>query len=320
MSESPKIQSIIDPDTKTFGLALGSGGARGLAHVGFLQKMYELGFRPQCISGTSMGALVGAIYAGGDMDAFTKWLLELGPADFFRFIDLTFPKHGLIDCTDLMDELEQFLHVQNIEDCRTPLAIVASNGITGEEVILTSGNILEAIRAAITLPGIIVPPMYNGEPLLDGGMVNPVPVSVAREMGAEVVYAVDVSAGLLSGRKRRNGENNKQARAAAMRAFLKENMMNFADYLGPAKFAAGELVSHLLDSDPEPENISIFEAIMNSLSISQQALKEIQYKQYPPDALLTPDLSHMLLLDFHKAESAIEKGKECAQGFFSSFL
>jgi NTE family protein len=173
------------------GLALGSGGARGFAHLGVIKVLKEEGIPIDYISGSSMGALIACFYATGlDMDR----LYKISSA-FKRkyYLDFTVPKMGFIAGKRVKDLIRIFTHGKRIEELNVPVAIVATDIMTGEKVVFKEGPIAEAVRASISIPGIFVPEKVNGRLLVDGGVADRIPVSVVKEMGAELIIAVDVS-------------------------------------------------------------------------------------------------------------------------------
>jgi NTE family protein len=180
------------------GLALGSGGARGFAHLGVIKALKDAGIPIHLIAGSSMGALVASFYGTGiDMER----LYKLSTA-FKRkyFLDFTVPKMGFISGKKVKEFIKVFTHGKNIEELDIPIGIVATDLLTGEKVVFQTGPVADAVRASISIPGIFVPEKYNGRILVDGGVSDRVPVSVAKEMGADIVIAVDVS------RVKRNAE------------------------------------------------------------------------------------------------------------------
>ncbi|MEH7075073.1 patatin-like phospholipase family protein [Neobacillus drentensis] len=180
------------------GLALGSGGARGFAHLGVIKALTDAGIPIHLIAGSSMGALVASFYGAGiEMGR----LYKLSTA-FKRkyFLDFTVPKMGFISGKKVKEFIKVFTHGKNIEDLSIPIGIVATDLLTGEKVVFKTGPVADAVRASISIPGIFVPEKFNGRILVDGGVSDRVPVSVAKEMGADIVIAVDVS------RVKRNAE------------------------------------------------------------------------------------------------------------------
>ncbi|PLS16575.1 esterase [Bacillus sp. M6-12] len=173
------------------GLALGSGGARGFAHLGVIKVLKKEGIPIDLIAGSSMGALVGAFYAAGsDIDRLYK-LAKLFKRKFY--VDLTVPKMGFVAGKRIKELIHMFTHGKMIEELDIPIAIVATDIKSGEKVIFRTGPIAEAVRASISIPGIFVPEKINNRLLVDGGVVDRIPVSVVKSMGADIVIAVDVA-------------------------------------------------------------------------------------------------------------------------------
>ena len=172
-------------------IALGSGGARGFAHLGVLKVLEEENIQVDYIAGSSMGALIGSFYATGhDMDRMYKI------ANAFRrkyYLDFTVPKMGFVNGDRVKQLIHMFTHGKNIEDLKIPFSIVATDIEKAEKVVFTKGPVADAVRASISIPGIFVPVRVDGRLLVDGGVLDRVPASVAKEMGADIVIAVDVS-------------------------------------------------------------------------------------------------------------------------------
>ncbi len=191
--------------SKVVGLALSAGAARGYAHIGVLKVLEREGIPINCIAGSSMGAMVGALYAVGiSPDRLAKLALNLKRR---HWLDITFPRLGLVSGEKLEALLSLLTRGKRIEELSLPLAVVATDLEKGEEVVLTSGSIARAVRASSAIPGIFAPVRYNGRLLVDGGVLNRVPAQVARDLGADVVIAVNVGMELEDGgnRARVNG-------------------------------------------------------------------------------------------------------------------
>lgn len=173
------------------GLALGSGGARGFAHLGVMKVLLDKGVPIDFIAGSSMGALVGCFYAAGsDIERLYK-LSKVFKRKYY--LDFTVPKMGFIAGKRVKELIRIFTYGRNLEDLDLPVCVVATDLMTGEKVVFSDGPIAEAVRASISIPGILVPEKYKGKLLVDGGVVDRIPVSVVKEMGADIVIAVDVS-------------------------------------------------------------------------------------------------------------------------------
>lgn len=180
------------------GLALGSGSARGFSHIGVIQVLEAAGIPIDCVAGTSIGAIAGSVYAAGQLPNLAEFLAKLDWKKIPSLLDPVLPVSGLLGGKAVEKLLTSFLRKQNIEDFTRPFAAVAADVATGAEVILTTGNAVKAVRASMSLPGIFTPVFFQDRFLVDGGIVNPVPVRVARMLGADVVIAVNLAAEMAS--------------------------------------------------------------------------------------------------------------------------
>ena len=186
------------------GLVLGSGSARGWAHIGVIRALEKAGVRPDIVSGTSIGALVGAAYAAGELDHLESWALEVKVADLLGFMDLS-RGGGVLKGDRLMEFFRRNRADRSIDELGVPFGAVATSLRTGTEVWLRHGSTLDAVHASIALPGLFAPVRWEGSLLVDGGLVNPIPVSLARAMGADIVIAVDLGSDILGRRFRPAG-------------------------------------------------------------------------------------------------------------------
>ncbi len=274
------------------GLALGSGSARGWAHVGVIRALERAGIRPDLVCGTSIGALVGAAYAAGELERFEQWLLGLGLRDVLSFLDVRM-SGGMIKGERLMEFFRLNFIDRPIEDLPIPFAAVATELDTGAEVWLREGSTVAALRASIALPALFAPAVHEGRLLVDGALVNPVPVSLARAMGADIVIAVDLSSDVLGRRLREELETEPPAaEVSAWRRKLRGRLST----LRPAR-GEGEL-----------RLPSILEVVATSLSIMQVRVTRSRMAGDPPDAIVAPRLAQLGLLDFHRAREAIDEG------------
>jgi NTE family protein len=274
------------------GLALGSGSARGWSHIGVIRAMERAGIRPDMVCGTSIGALVAAAYAAGELDRFEQWVLALSVKDVIGFMDLSLSS-GLFKGERLMSHLRRHWTDRPIEELAMPYAAVTTSLHNGAEIWLRRGSTLDAVRASIALPGLFSPVVAEGRVLVDGGLVNPVPVSVARAMGADIVIAVDLGSDIL-GRHLGAGQPPEP-----LSGIVSEWMKKLHDTLGvPASVrpANGLTVP------------SIFEVLASSINIMQVRIARSRMAGEPPDLIVAPRLAHLRLLDFHRAKEAIEEG------------
>jgi NTE family protein len=276
------------------GLALGSGSARGWAHVGVIRALERAGIRPDLVCGTSIGALVAAAYVAGEIESFEQWLLGLGVRDVIALLDVRM-NGGMIKGERLMEFFRRNFTDRPIEELPMPYGAVATDLNSGAEVWLRQGSTLAAVRASIALPALFAPALHEGRVLVDGALVNPVPVSLARAMGADIVIAVDLSSDILGRRLREELETEAPAaEASEWRRKLQERLSTIM----PARAV-----------DDAPKLPSILEVVATSLSIMQVRVTRSRMAGDPPDAIVAPRLSHLGLLDFHRAKDAIEAGE-----------
>ncbi|MFN4148090.1 MAG: patatin-like phospholipase RssA [Rhodocyclaceae bacterium] len=267
---------------RRIGLVLGSGAARGWAHIGVIRALAEAGIVPDLVCGCSIGALVGAAYADGDIDALERWVTGLRWQDVVSFLDPGF-SGGLIKGEKLMAFFARHFVEKDFSALAVPFACVATELATGREIWLKEGSVTAGVRASIALPGLFAPVNLDGRLLVDGGLVNPVPVSLCRALGAEVVIAVDLGSDIVGRRlKRSSVEATEETR--------------WTDLL---------LKSLGLKRDEVP---SLAAVLATSINIMQARIARSRLAGEPADALISPRLAHLGLMDFHRANEAISEG------------
>ncbi len=276
------------------GLALGGGAARGWSHIGVIHALEEAGIRPHIVCGTSIGGLVGAAYAAGELHRFEEWVVGLGLRDVVSFMDLGL-NGGMLKGERVMEFFRRTFVDRPIEDLALPFGAVATALHSGMEVWLRSGSTVEAVRASIALPGLFTPVRRDGLVLVDGGLVNPVPVSLARAMGAEIVIAVDLSSDML-GRHVRTAPAEREAPAGRLGEWMRKLQETFG--ADPA-----------LATAEAPLLPSMLDVITASLNIMQVRITRSRMAGEPPELVIAPRLAHLGLLDFHRAREAIDEGR-----------
>ncbi len=279
-------------DRPRVGLALGSGSARGWAHIGVIRALEKAGVYPDIVCGTSIGALVGAAHAAGELDRLEGWVLGLGIGDVVGFIDVSLGS-GVLKGDRLMEFFRHHFTDRPIEELRVPFTAVATSLRTGTEVWLRYGSTLDAVRASIALPGLFAPVRWKGSFLVDGGLVNPVPVSVARAMGADIVIAVDLGSDILGRRFR--APSPPEAPAGAVNKWMRRLQEDFRG------LAHGE-------SSDEPPMPSMLDVLTTCMDIVQVRIARSRMAGEPPEVVIAPRLARLRLLDFHRAKEAIEEG------------
>jgi NTE family protein len=304
---SKKTLPVIDTDAR-IGIALGSGSARGWSHIGVLKALAERGIKPGIVAGSSIGALVGAAYANNQQDELERWVYSLSWKDIVGFLDLSVVGGGLIQGEKLLDFARLYMEGTSIETLPVSFGAVATELDTGREVWLRNGSLLEAIRASISLPGLFAPVKLNDRWLVDGGLVDPVPVSLCRAMGAEVVIAVNLNGDIVGkhGYSTRNGlvkgaENadNGTALWEKISGQLKNSLNERRDIFLAQLFG---------ESRDTP---GLFEVMAGSLNIMQDRITRSRLAGEPPDIILEPKLSHIGLMDYDKGDEIITEGYAC---------
>lgn len=287
------------------GLALGGGVARGWAHIGAVRRLDELGFKPDIIAGTSVGALVGAFWQTGRLDALETWARNLNKTRMLSYFDVVLNGSGLMGGKRLEKTLYKYLPPTNIEDLPGKFIAVTAELATGHEVWLTEGDLGEAVQAAYALPGVFPPKAIGGRWLIDGALVNPLPVSACRAFGARVVVAIGLHADAFNmGVAQRKAKFHDLARDGgeeleeASKGNLTEKLM--LRRLFHAGNNAPGLGSVMLAS---------FNILMDRITRSRLAGD-------PPDVLVTPQVAHIPLLDFDQADELIEHGRQAVDDAF----
>ncbi len=290
------------------GLALGSGSARGLAHIGVIRALGEAGIKIDCIAGTSIGALIGSVYASDKLEALEKVYLGFDWKKIAYFFDVVFPKSGLIDGKKVTDFVREYVQAETIEHLSLPFKAVATDITTGKEIWIDEGDVIEAVRASLSVPGIFTPVRKNGKILVDGGLVNPVPVSIARSMGADFVIAVDVNQGIVMTKKPEKGTEKNALNQALQRIGGKQYsqaMERINHSLQSLDNPALNQVRSWLAEEPLP---NIFEVLLSSINIMEAQVTKSRLKTDPPDLLIQPNLGHIGFLEFNRAEEIINIG------------
>ncbi|HZV55759.1 MAG TPA: patatin-like phospholipase RssA [Rhodocyclaceae bacterium] len=270
------------------GLALGSGSARGWAHIGVIRALEEAGVRPDVLCGCSIGALVGAAYADSDLGDLEQWVSGLKWQDVVGLLDVSF-SGGLFKGDKLFAFLERHFVDKDFSALPLPFGCVATDLASGREVWLHDGSVAAAVRASLALPGLFTPVSRDGRLLVDGGLVNPVPVSLCRALGADIVIAVDLGADIV-------GSSLKRDEATERR--------------GPG-WTARLLTNLGLKRDNDLPSLA--GVLATSLQIMQTRIARSRLAGEPADVLISPRLAHLGLMDYHRAADAIPEGAAAVQ-------
>jgi NTE family protein len=287
----------------TIGLALGGGAARGFAHIGVMRTLEAHGIVPDVIVGTSIGAVVGGCYAGRQLDSLEQWARSLNVRSVLSYLDISLSGSGLIRGGHLAKQLETALTDSRVEDLPIRFAAIATEFNTGHEIWLTRGRLAEALRASYALPGIFPPVLIGGRWLVDGALVNPVPVSAARALGARLVIAVNLNSDLF-GRGTIISDHGSDASDDAAQEAAKPN--------GLRGLFGGErsLRRQFLGRRGRP---GIPTVMVEAFNVMQDRITRARLAGDPPDVLISPRLGPVGWFDFHRAAQAIAIGSEATE-------
>jgi NTE family protein len=278
-------------------LVLGSGGARGMAHIGVIEGLLEEGFEIVDVVGCSMGAVVGGIYSAGYLQAYSDWLKGLTKSTVFGLTDFTFTTQGFIKGEKIFQKIQELTGDQNIEELEIPFTAIATDMIRRKEVLYRSGNLFTALRASVSIPGVFVPVIDKNRLLVDGGVLNPLPINHVKKNSDAIIVAVNINA--LS-----PNDNNIAQVAKEPASFLDNEFMNkyFSNFVKP-KTKAKQKVPQL----------SVFELVNTSYDYTQDRLAEVMEEIYKPEILVHVPRTSCGTFEFYRAEEMIQMGKEAFQ-------
>lgn len=290
------------------GLALGGGAARGFAHIGIINTLAAHGIVPDIVVGTSMGGVVGGAYAAGRLDKLEAWARNLQPRNVLSYLDIRLNGSGLIGGTKLAAEIETTLGEYQIEDLPMKFATVATEVRTGHEIWLTHGRMVDAMRASYALPGIFSPVLIGDRWLVDGALVNPVPVSAARALGAEIVIAANLSSDVFTHSTTifSHGPTADASAPAAVETVPEPPKR------GIGKFFSAErtMKREFFGAEGRP---GISTVMVDAFNIMQDRITRARLAGDPPDLLIAPRVGQIGFFDFHRAEDLIAHGARAAE-------
>jgi NTE family protein len=345
-------------DRPIVGLALGSGAARGLAHFGVIKALKEYDFDVQYVAGASIGAVVGAAFAAGKEDALEEAYRHMDRKKIFSLFDLVFPGASIMEGNKVSDFVQQHLGLSDFSKLHKQLGIITTDLLTGTEVVLTKGDLKQAIKASFAVPGIMKPVIMGEYMLLDGGMVNPVPVSTVKNMGADLIIAVDVNHYLLESNVAQlksvkptqsaqktseieqgsildsdeqaadslnpNLDENPKVLTPKSADDIDESLMNQSSWIDRLNHKLSNIEMPALDkfkkwTDKEPMP-GIFSVMMASVDIMERQIAKSQLKECPPDILIKPKVGDYKFLDFDHADELIQAGYDAAKEAIDAYM
>ena len=285
---------------KTVSLVLGSGGARGLAHIGVIHWLEENGYEIRSISGASAGALIGGIYAAGKLDEFEQWVRAITKLDILTLLDLSWSRSGLVQGDKIINTLVDLVGDQTIEDLPIPFTAVATDISSEKEVWINSGRLFDAIRASISLPLFFTPYDYKGVKLIDGGVLNPVPIAPTFSDDTDITIAVNLGGPLES---INIVENREKIPVIELETF-QEKIGNFI-----------KSFQKKIGIEIDELDLGVYDIANQSFDTMQSAIARQKLAAYPPDHEITIARNACATLEFDRADEMIalgyEKAKEC---------
>ena len=290
---------------KSVSLVLGSGGARGLAHIGIIQWLEEKGYEIESIAGSSMGALVGGIHAIGELDAYAHWVKALRQIDVLRLLDFSFQKSGLIKGDRVIAALKELTGDRNIEELPISFTAVATNVNDQKEVWLNHGSLFDAIRASIAIPTIFTPVRYRGKLLVDGGLINPIPIAPTLRDKTDLTVAVDLSAGPDPHCSNRRHEFSGHE---TVESSYRRRISQFVD----------SLQQRLVRSNDD--EMGVFDVISNAMETMQNTIARFKLASYSPDVTISIPRNSCAFYEFYRAEEMIELGRCHAEKVMGAYV
>jgi NTE family protein len=279
---------------RSVSLVLGSGGARGLAHIGIIQWLEENGFEIKSVSGSSMGALVGGIYAAGKLDAYTEWVKTVSKVDILKLLDLSLRGDGLVKGERIINTLKEFVGEWQIESLPISFTAVATDIAHEKEVWINKGSLFDAIRASMSIPLFFTPYTVGGHTFVDGGILNPVPIAPTFQDRTDLTIAVN-----LAGESDPDLDSKEEsAQVEKKESFWYEWVTRFLDDIHPVK---------------ESMAWSYFDIASKSLDAMQGTIARQKLAAYPPDYLVEIPRNACGMLEFDMAEEMIDLGRKKAQ-------
>ena len=278
-------------ENKNVALVLSGGGARGMAHIGVIEELLKKGYRITSIAGTSIGSLIAGVYTSGKLSEFRDWVTKIGRYDVFRLMDFAISKKGFIKGEKVFTKLHEFLLDTNIENLNIPYAAVAVDIKNHREIILREGNLIEAIRASVSIPTVLLPINSNGVDLVDGGVLNPLPLDCITRTPGDLLMAVDLNSSL---------------------PYRKPKVPDVSGNHETAYLKAKELINEKWSKFHKESHrgIGYFDLVTESIYTMQMKLTQHSLEKYKPDILIEISKDACEIFGFHRAEEMIEYGRK----------
>lgn len=313
---------------KRVGLVLGSGGARGYAHIGVIEELESRGYEVVALSGCSMGALVAGVYAAGQLQGYRDWVTQLDYLDLLKLVDVTWSPMGAMRAAKVMSKLEDLMGDIKIEDLPIPLTTVATDLVRQREVWFQSGSLLDAIRASIAVPGVITPSQHGDQMLVDGGLLNPLPIIPSVASGADLVIAVNATAhtpapvsleSLLPASDLAREKEWESAQASGSGDATSDHWLDDMRDMTYRLLGNGDSNKDSQQQLSKGADWGRLDVVMAAFDTTQAALAKYKVAGYPPDLLIEVPKTVCGAYEFHRADALIALGKHLADQALDRF-
>jgi NTE family protein len=290
-------------------LVLSGGGARGIAHIGVIEELEQRGYEIASVAGTSMGALVGGVYADGAIEPFRDWMLSLDRRKVFSLVDFTLSRQGMVKGDRVFNKMKDFIPDTLIENLSIPYAAVAVDLIKKREVVFTKGSLFDAIRASVSIPSVLTPVKTKDGLLVDGGVLNNIPINHAKRVPGDMLVVVNVNASIPVSRPKISREDDEKLKHSYQKKI--EEFQSYLQKILPQTHTEKGSHNH-------EEKLGYFNLIDKTISLMTNQLAQMSLKDYAPDLMI--EISHDACgtFDFFKAEELLEMGREATRRAFNN--
>ncbi len=288
-------------------LVLSGGGARGLAHIGVIEELNKQGFKIGAISGTSMGAVIGGVYALDKMQEYKKWMYSLDRRKVFSLVDFTWNNVGLIKGDRVFSKMMEFIPDKNIEDLEIPFTAIATDIFNNKEVEFKEGSIYTALRASVAIPNVITPAKYKDTLLVDGGVLNNIPIANVQRQKNDILVVVDVNADIPVLKPKQSKKQTQEQK----NVYLKK-LKYFYQQLRKVDSSEGEV-------KPEKNVLSYFNLLDKTINLMIYKITANALKEHNPEIVIKVSREASSTYDFYKAEELVEIGRLAAQKALSNY-
>jgi len=286
---------------KQVSLVLSSGGARGVAHIGVIEELEKQGFEIKSIAGTSIGALVGGMYATGKLDVYKEWMCSLDKMDVFNLIDFTFSKNGIMKGDKILREMKRMIPDRNIEDLSIPFVAIATDISNEKELVFNSGSLYDAIRASISIPTVFTPFVKDDSYIVDGGVLNPIPINRVKRFDDDILVVVNVNARIPNIKPSIPENNNHEEKKYSKYI---NSVINKLNYFIP---------------NHETDKLGYFSLLNKTTGLMLHQISLMTLEKYQPDILINISRDSFGIYDFYKSEKLIEEGKKATIEAINNF-